>query len=99
MVVFKTDIQQVSMSLKLFFFVAEAQKKNSVHLLSNAILNFKLHFVVLLDNFPSLLTIITFNFSQKLEIVDEKKGSIACAGNTKGGNITVPLTSCLTGLK
>ncbi len=26
------------------------------------------------------------------------RGSIAIAGNTKGGSITVPLTSCLTGL-
>ncbi len=27
-----------------------------------------------------------------------KRDTIACARNTKGGSITVPLTSCLTGL-
>jgi hypothetical protein len=33
-----------------------------------------------------------FNFSRSV-----KQKSI-CAGNTEGGSITVPLTSCLTGL-
>jgi hypothetical protein len=32
-------------------------------------------------------------------VSDEEKGFISFAGNTKGGRITVPLTSCLTGLE
>ncbi len=31
-------------------------------------------------------------------IVGAERGGIEVAGNTKGGSITVPLTSCLTGL-
>jgi hypothetical protein len=38
-------------------------------------------------------TSTTFNF-----ICNLRMGPLAKAGNTKGGSITVPLTSCLTGL-
>ncbi len=39
-------------------------------------------------------TYISLNFSQRFDYVQ----ATATPGNTKGGSITVPLTSCLTGL-
>ncbi len=46
----------------------------------------------------ALLTLVTLGDLTQIELVLIGVVSIK-AGNTKGGSITVPLTSCLTGLE
>ncbi len=36
---------------------------------------------------------------RRRESDNEEKSNLVNAGNTKGGSVTVPLTSCLTGLE
>ncbi len=59
--------------------------------------------VKLQKKFFKLIIIPNISYKNKLHLNEEVNGTeppiVVSAGNTKGGSITVPLTSCLTGLE